>query len=462
LRGFSKPKCSPAANSPSTPPPWPEFFSVFAVITHEGQAFSKYAPGTALFFAIGELLFGTSLVINSILGTLSALFAYLAFRNFFNEETARVALLFAALSPFFMFMVASFHSHVPALFLFSSILYLISRVRKSDSMSWELYTIGFVGGVFVATREYTSVLISLPLVINLLAQNPTLALRRILALVIGIAPPLALLLGYNYRLTGDPLLFPHLLADPGQVPWFGYKGHTIANGLHHLKDSFQLLNLNLLGWPFSLVFLLFVPVSRKTMTLMFCFCTLVAGYFANFWTDYSIGVRYYFESVLILLVFCALGFWRLHTYFEQLAHNYVLNKASLSWFVVVSCLFSIVVYLPNLITVYGNHYNGNVNTMVTRYAPELDSPSLIFSETVGGENGGYPSGFLANPLPLTATSTAAVIYARDLGARNKELIGVFPDRNYYRYRFDPTAARGFFYALDINGQVKDQAPLIFP
>ncbi|MBT4161594.1 MAG: hypothetical protein HOC70_15965 [Gammaproteobacteria bacterium] len=441
-------------------PPLPEFFSVFAVLVHEGELFSKYAPGGALFFAIPEFLFGTSLNINPLLGSISAGLFYLAFLNWFDERTARLTLIFAALSPWFLFTIASFHSHVPALFLFSVILYLFSRVGDQQGYCRELVLAGLAGGIFVMTRELTSVLICFPLVLGLLVSSPKLIPVRVAALATGVLVPLCMLLGYNYRLTGDAMLFPHLLADPNQVPWFGYKGHTLEKGFAHVFESLRLMNVNMLGWPISFLFLPFLLLQRSSVSLVLflCFLWLVFGYFANYWNDYSLGVRYYFEATPVLFLLAALGFWQLY---DRVGESVVFNRTTQFWIVIVFYSFSAFVYVPKILPLYANHYNGNVYTRVDDYArslPELGA--LIFCSDAGGENGGYSAGFLANPLNLAELSRKArdgniklerPIFARDLGERNTELMALFPELAYYRYRFDPQNDSGEFFPLAHDG-----------
>ena len=441
-------------------PPLPEFFSVFAVLVNDGEFFSKYAPGGALFFMLPELLFGTSAFINPLLGAAGAGFFYLAFLNWFDERTARLTLLFAALSPWFVFTIASFHSHVPAMALFSVTLYLFSRVTEEKGYCRELVLAGFTGGLFVMTREYTSLLICLPLVVSMLISKPELMVQRIAALSTGVIVPVCLLLGYNHRLTGDPFLFPHLLADPEQVPWFGYKGHTVDKAFIHLFEAFRLMNINLLGWPLSLCLLPFAVLYRssKLLVLFVCLLCLMAGYFANYWTDYSLGVRYYFEATPILFLLSAAGFWQIY---DRLGHSLVFNRAMLFWLVLVLYGFSATVYVPKILTLYKNQYNGNVYTRVADFARELpEQASLVFCVGAGGENDGYASGFLANPLNLAELSKDALdgkassggpIFARDLGGRNQELMALFPGRTYYRYRYDPQKDAGVFIPLDQLG-----------
>lgn len=444
-------------------PPLPEFFSVFAVLVHNGEMFSKYAPGGALFFAISEALTGSSLFINPILGAGSAGLIFLAFRTWFDERSARLTLLLLALSPWFTFMIASLHSHVPALFLFSLILYLFSAVRPGQGFSRKLVLAGLAGGLFVATREYTSVLICLPLVLFLLAEKPGLAAGRLAALAAGAALPVGLLLAYNWRLTGDPLLFPHLMANPGEVPWFGYRDHTFEKGLNHLRDSLLLMNVNLLGWPISWVLLPFFLLarSRMTMVLGLCFITLAAGYFANYWNDYSLGARYYFESIPILAGLSAIGFWQLHD--RAISTSPVFNRSVLLWFAVLGYGFSAAVYLPRLVPVYANHYNGNIDTKVVEQVNQLPVRNvLVFCSPAGGENDGYAAGFLANPLNLAEISknsladnpseTDVPIFARDLGPRNNELIARFPGRHYYLYRYDPVENKGELLPMGASGE----------
>jgi hypothetical protein len=442
-------------------PPLPEFFEIFAVLVHDGEMFSKYGPGGALFYVLPEWLFGRSHLINPLLGALAALFSYLSIRHWFDERTARLWLLCAALSPWYLFMIASLHSHVPAMFLFSVILFCFSRVDKERGFCRPLIIAGFTGGLFMLTREYTAVLLCLPLVLAYLFTAPARATARLLALSAGVSGPLICFLLYNQRLTGDPLLFPHLLADPEQVPWFGYKGHTPMQGLVHLWESLRLINLNLLGWPVSLALLpfAFLHPSQVLRIAGLCVLLLAAGYFANYWMDYSLGARYYFEPIPLLLLFVAVGFWQIHDRLPS--SSLVVNARTLTHFALLAWVFSAVVYLPRLIELYGNHYNGNVHTRVAELAAtRTGSNALIFMAPVGGENGGYASGFLANPLDLARISRDAMaagadtsqqrIYARDLGARNGELAARFPGRETWRFTFDLETETGNFEQLFLD------------
>ena len=444
-------------------PPLPEFFDIFAVLVHDGQMFSKYGPGGALFYMLPEQLFGQSHLVNPLLGALAALFGYLSFRRWLDERTARLWLLFAALSPWYLFMIASLHSHVPAMFLFTVILYCFSRVDEGSGFSLALIAAGCAGGFLMLTREYTAVLLCLPLVLAHLLVTPARAAARLVALTAGVCGPLAGFMLYNEALTGDPLLFPHLLADPEQIPWFGYKGHTPMQGLVHLWESLRLINLNLLGWPLSLALLPFAFLHPSRFLRIAALCVLLPalGYFANYWNDYSLGARYYFETIPLLLLFAAVGFWQLHDRLPRT--NLVVNADTLVHFALLAWIFSALVYLPKLVDLYGNHYNGNVHTRVAELAAAETSPNaLIFMTPVGGENGGYASGFLENPLDLARISRDALangrdtserrIYARDLGTRNSELAARFPGREYWRFSYDLATETASFERLDFSGQ----------
>jgi len=189
-------------------------------------------------------------------------------------------------------------------------------------------------------------------------------------------------------------------------------------GLVHLWESLRLINLNLLGWPLSLALLPFAFLHPSRFLRIAALCVLLPamGYFANYWNDYSLGARYYFETIPLLLLFAAVGFWQLHDRLPRT--NLVVNADTLVHFALLAWMFSALVYLPKLVDLYGNHYNGNVHTRVAELAAAETSPNaLIFMTPVGGENGGYPSWLSPKPPAPARLPRPAPANRRDTPAR---------------------------------------------
>ena len=153
----------------------------------------------------------------------------------------------------------------------------------------------------VATRPWTALLAGG--VIGgwaVLREGLPAAPRRALFLLLGALPLLALLLAYNRALTGDPLLSPFQAFDPREVPWFGYMEHSPAEGIVHTARLAAVLNLQLFGWPSSLLFLPLVALLRPRLSLdrlaAAVSLALVVGYFFYYWADFRFGPRYWYEA----------------------------------------------------------------------------------------------------------------------------------------------------------------------
>ena len=422
-------------------PSHPEFFQGTAMVVKDGKLFSKYNPGSSLAYAIWWKLTGRPWGINPLLSGLTLVSLFFIFKKWYDENTAKLTVLFTLFSPFYLFMSSSYHSHMPCLFFL--VMFLLFLMKGSISSKWYHFALsGFFVGMAFMTRPYTAILVGLPGIVWLFSMQRFKNLpKRLLAFSAAFAIPLTLLLLYNNALTGNPLLFPFHLAGPEQKIGFGYLSHTPYKGLKNTLSMLRVLNLNLLGWPFSLLFCaVFVILGKKNRWDVFVIATfsaLIIGYFFYYWIDFSSGPRFYFSATPFFLVLTARAVYSLPKIFKTFFRQKTV--AFLSAFIMLSFLFSLAIYFPNLTKEYHNHYNELVNTKISDVVRENDiDNALIFAKEVPSLNDfAY---FLANSIDFNGS----IVYAKDLGReKNQTLIEAFPGRNYFYFEFNPEKRRGF-------------------
>lgn len=433
-------------------PSHPEFFPCPAMVRENGKFFSKYNPGSSLVYAFWWKLTGRPWGINPLLSGLTLVSLFFIFKRLYDEKIAKLAVLFTFLSPFYLFMSSSFHSHVPILFFL--VMFLLFLLKGSISSKWYHFALsGFFVGMAILTRPYTAILVSLPGIVWLFSMQKGKNLpKRLFPFSAAFAIPFSLLLLYNNALTGNPLLFPFHLAGPEQKIGFGYLGHTPLKGVKNTLSMLRLLNLNLLGWPFSLFFCaFFVLLGKKNRWDVFViatFSTLIIGYFFYFWIDFSFGPRFYFSATPFFLVLSARGIYSFPEVFKRF--NRQNTMAFLSAFVALSFLFSLTIYLPNLTREYHDDYNGLINTKISDVVKENNvSDALIFVKNLPSKND-FACAFLANSIDFNDS----VVYAKDLGReKNQILIEAFGKRNYFY--FDLKKRRGFLKPYEASILLKD-------
>ncbi len=340
-------------------PSHPDFFQGTAMVVKDGKLFSKYNPGSSLVYAIWWKLTGRPWGINPLLSGLTLVSLFFIFKKWYDENTAKLTVLFTLFSPFYLFMSSSYHSHMPCLFFL--VMFLLFVMKGSISSKWYHFALaGFFVGMAFMTRPYTAILVGLPGIVWLFSMQRFKNLpKRFLAFSAAFAIPFTLLLLYNNELTGNPLLFPFHLAGPEEKVGFGYLGHTPYKGLKNTLSMLRVLNLNLLGWPFSLllcaVFVILGKKNRWDVFVIATFSALIIGYLFYYWIDFSSGPRFYFSATPFFLVLTARAVYSLpeilKTFFRQK------TVAFLSAFIMLSFLFSLAIYFPNLTKEYHNHYS---------------------------------------------------------------------------------------------------------
>jgi len=191
--------------------------------------YSKYSPVAAGVFAAGKLLGDWSLALGLVAAGNAALVAALA-ADAFDRRTGHLAALLLLGTPLFLFTSAVFLPYAPTTLLNLAFALAYVRTMRRDSPRWGVVAGAAIGLAFFA-RPYTAVLFASPFIAHALGSlwwtRGTDDFRPTLVRLLAVAGPgtagVAVTLGYNALVTGDPLLFPYQAFGPNDGPGFGHR-----------------------------------------------------------------------------------------------------------------------------------------------------------------------------------------------------------------------------------------------
>ncbi|QIB74676.1 glycosyltransferase family 39 protein [Halogeometricum borinquense] len=210
--------------------PW---FFVVREVGGETAMYGKYSPVVPAIFTVGRLLGDWNIALGLVAAG-NAVGVYYLGSAAFDRRVGLVAVVALAASPLFLLTSATFLSYAPATMLNLAFAVAYVRAARTDSLRWAVASGAAVGLAFFA-RPYTAVLFAIPFIIHTLAVlvtglrigddtfDPTF--RRVVKRAVAIAVPgalgVAIALGYNAVVTGDPLLFPYAAFAPNDGIGFG-------------------------------------------------------------------------------------------------------------------------------------------------------------------------------------------------------------------------------------------------
>jgi hypothetical protein len=442
-------------------PEHPHFFDMQFVIDNGEIRYGKYLFGQSLFLLIGVLI-GVPWIINPLAGGLTIILTYVLAREVLDEKTARLTVLLLLVSPFYMFMHASFMSHAPHLLLVTACLLATVKACISDRLRY-FFIAGLLFGLAVNVKPFDSVLFLMPFFIYGLAvrMGKHGALGKALVFLLPFCACALGLLVYNKMLTGDYSTTGYALYAPHSGLGFGahmgeetfrgdgtVPGHTPLQGLKGSAKLLVALADDLFGWPdlsllFACMLFIFFRTNRwERLMAASCLC-IVAGYFFYWGTPYSIcfGPRYYFLCVPALAMFTARAVLKTPQLLEygvlkRLAGKHFHCGAATGICVILLVLLNAAFHVPQAIALYGNSYWNVDKDVVNRVRESNLQNALVFVESEyyrepHSAPDYYNSVFNFNALTLDGP----VVYARDFGpAANRLLMEQYPGRDYYLYK----------------------------
>ncbi len=187
------------------PPPAPKLFDMFYIAERDGKLASQYPFGWPAVLALFRAA-GVGCLANPVL-TLALGFGLAGALRLLGAPSQPSAALvaFVMLSPFVLFHGASFFNHTLAAAAVMAVCYLQLRDEAAPSFGTRV-AIGFAFSVLLTTRyEVFAICIALYLADRLWRRRARFFADAV-PMALGALPFGAALLGYNWRITGDPLL----------------------------------------------------------------------------------------------------------------------------------------------------------------------------------------------------------------------------------------------------------------
>ncbi len=444
-------------------PEYPEFFKVFGVLSAADgveRLAGMYPPGWSLLLAPGVAL-GVPWLVNPVLGGVLAVTVAALGTELYDRGTGRVAGILVVVSPLLAVISATHLSHTSTAVLCCLSMWATVRLTRTGLMRYAVVA-GVSLGLALLTRPATGLAAGLVIALWPLSRPRRLLeqwrLNLIAVSLVGVF--VALLLGYQYASTGDPLKSGHRLElgehrGLGFVQRSGLSAHTPTMALEMTRDRLAILDDILLGWPVLaglvvlLPFLLGVGRRRELWLLAPSFALL--GLYAGFWYFPGYLPGRYLTAGLPGLLILAAGGWRWSS--QSLADlprwRWLPGTVLLS-----GVAFAIVCARPEYFSRDELHH-GDVETLLPAMVElhELDN-ALVFMGTgvwrrgFGRRNDYYASGFRLNDLDLKGD----VIFARSLRDRDQVLIQAYPDRAHYIYIFDPQKRRARLFKISSDGR----------
>ncbi|MGH7474838.1 MAG: hypothetical protein ACRELD_00975 [Longimicrobiales bacterium] len=436
-----------ATGSLSLPTPAePEFFGFVHTMMDGERWYGIMNPGWPALLALGYLM-DTPWIINPLLGALSVLvFAALLRAAGYTPAQWQLAVLLMAVSPFVLFMSATYMAHTANLFLFLVFAWAWVRMMRERS-AWFAALAGLALTLNLLVRPIDAAMAAVPFFIYLLLRlrhDPGLVKQ--LALV-GVIASLGVLFTwwYNAQLTGDGRLMPmakyFLERDPGQRFGLGF-GPDMGTTLHGPEfpgyypsdavrvSSYRLaqLSLDVHGLPLLLLAICGLTAFRADWrrnpwhgVLLASGLTLLGIYVLHFYHGVAYGSRHYFLAVPALAVAIALPLagW--------LAAPLPVSRYARA---ALAALLVYVLTMPyaDLLPEYGRNYRQASGALREEVERRDLTAALVF---VAEDGWAWKSAFPLNTYPL---GSGDVIFAKDRGADNLRLMRRFAGRAYYHVR----------------------------
>lgn len=398
-------------------------FRLTHMVELDGRWFSQYPPGPPLLAAAG-LGIGVPWLVPPTVGALAVAALHALARRTHDADTAKIAGLLAATSPFFLVTNGSFLSHAATgLLLCVWLVLYLDMAREGNVLT--AFLAGCALGGAAAFRPWTAAAVGLPCAVAYLFSR--MRPRCALAVFAGAAFPVAGVLAWNAATTGDPFLFGYEAAHgTDALPGFGAEGwwgrpHTLRSGAVGTWNNANALQQYLLALPVPALLpcLLALGAGRHGRLLLAIAASVAAAYFVYWYQDWTYGPRFLYSAAFPLWVLAAAG---LRETARRFGPRLVTGACALGG------MCSIVVFLAPLVAYHGRNYadgNAEVARAVSAAAPRnavVMVPDLYYP-------GVFPLNRPGWPRPEDP------VLARDAGEDGARLLeAAFPERVAYCVR----------------------------
>jgi len=406
-------------------------------------------PGAPLLYAAGFLV-GCPWIVAPLLGGGLVVATYLLAKEVFGDSVALLALPLAALSPWLVFMSGEYLTHVPCAVALAA--FLAAALRAMGRPSWPAAAIaGLCLGIGAAIRPVTALGFSLPVAVAWiiwLAREPGRAWRATAAFAVALALPLAGLLAYNAAMTGSAATFPYLLAAREGIAlrqdYFAgvYRALPRTKWLSNLLEMSFLLDSAAFRWPFPAVgavlgTLLLLGAGgasgRRSPALITGLCILSLALAYVWWPEVSLvmgGPRYLFEALPLVIVLAAGAASTLSRRLTQAGLEPGRVRGLLALVLLLCFAYAGSRTLTSDLASHRRVSQVDARVFAAVKA-RAEAPALVFYPV--RDRRGDTLMLFAALAQNDPGLDGPVLYARDLGPRNRLLAEARPGRHCYRW-----------------------------
>jgi len=182
-------------------PSAPEIFELNYLVQGAGRAFGSFPPGWPLALALALVFHLPVWLVNPLLGTLTVGLVWALGARLYDPRAGVLAATLVLVSPFFLFIAASYFSHTLCGALLLAAAWLAAREDRKPA--WVPFAVGALIGWAVLARYFTGVVCAVPIVLWLLRPG-VLRLRTLTLVALGGLPWALGLMAYNAALSGSP------------------------------------------------------------------------------------------------------------------------------------------------------------------------------------------------------------------------------------------------------------------
>lgn len=465
------------------------FFDMWFIINDGEKIYPRYTPIHSLILSIFYILFKDMRIAIGIISGTSLIFLYLVTKELYNNDNDNnidipiFATLICLSSPLFLIISSTYLSYTTSFLLSLIFIYFFIKSLKEhsvDSTSLRNPLIsGMSLGLLFFDRPYDAILVGTPFILYLIyvtyknaRENikngngrdsdirNNIKLKKLFIGSISFLSIFLIALLYNNLLTGDPFLFPFSKYEPLDTIGFGIKRvspyspvylFTIDSSIYATKTFIYQLLFN---WTVGGIFLIFsITILRKfsiyEKLLLILFVSIIIGNFI-FWGPYHIlkwensmnmfGPIYYFNLLLPISIISGriisdLNIELNNKFYgiKNVDRNKNIRKNIRSILLISIFVANIWLFYPKLESNYNyTEKNEKIYNSIFDTIKNDDKDSLVFLPTIYGPYIQHPFGYLIND----PSFNGSIVYSKDLGNRNIQLMKRYEGRNFYIYQYN--------------------------
>lgn len=422
-----------------------DFFDTWFIINDGEKIYPKYTPVHAFILSIFYTLFKDMRLALGFMAIMSTIFLYLTAKEIYGRGQIIICLI-CITSPLFLILSSLYLSYASSFMLSTIFIFLFIKSTKTDAKKYPILS-GLTLSLLFFDRPYDAVLVGTPFIIYLLYRatkditsvQDIASFKKLTIMVVSFIPIFLLVLLYNNTLTGDPLLFPFNKYEKLDTIGFGLKRVSPYSPVYNFDINsaidatnvflFQLLfNWTAAGLIFIMLVILVairrIKLSTYEKLLLASFAFIISGNFI-FWGPFQMlnwensidmfGPMYYFNALIPISI---------------------LSGRSIDRFTIIRAkpVILLLIIALNMWLLYPkldlNYKYTEKNEKIFSSIAEAGPNSLIFLPTIYGPYIQHPFGFLLNDPYFNGS----VIYSKDMGSRNIQLMKKYEGRNYYTYQ----------------------------